>query len=386
MLLEMIHLTRIRMSSLRLMWMRVYFHLIAFQHGRRPRKYSRFSSLVSKAGENYFGQMTNQLRAKGGQAFKAIGERLVLKSNSDIVFAEGAEKMLKEKELRKKRKEIEQIEALWSRAQHDVIRSKIAISDSEADILAREQTKNKAMSLCTENGKSFKYNAPVSSQESVNKMYNKIQKLSEQDQLSILRREVKFKKLLFSDLPSTFSLFKQYNISAKVMYQNLLKLHAVDEVNQETISVEDIYEITDTLSTLNIGKSKGKSNSPTEPTSSSNSVGDLEWPPHDEDFVITLDEEGWNLGCVQCYNSESDQIQVQSLQPLKTRAKDDQGQGRRYWIYAADETCDSYKRKHILDLRPSVSLAKNIKRKDPVFALLNREMVEALSQSLYAAE
>ena len=170
------------------------------------------------------------------------------------------------------------------------------------------------------------------------------------------------------------------------MYQNLLKLHAVDEVNQETISVEDIYEITDTLSTLNIGKSKGKSNSPTEPTSSSNSVGDLEWPPHDEDFVITLDEEGWNLGCVQYYNSESDQIQVQSLQPLKTRAKDDQGQGRRYWIYAADETCDSYKRKHILDLRPSVSLAKNIKRKDPVFALLNREMVEALSQSLYAAE
>ena len=142
MLLEMIHLTRIRMSSLRLMWMRVYFHLIAFQHGRRPRKYSCFSSLVSKVGENYFGQMTNQLRAKGGQAFKAIGERLVLKSNSDIAFAEGAEKMLKDKELRKKRKEIEQIEALWSRAQHDVIRSKIAISDSEADILAREQTRN----------------------------------------------------------------------------------------------------------------------------------------------------------------------------------------------------------------------------------------------------
>ena len=121
--------------------------------------------------------MTNQLRAKGGQAFKAIGERLVLKSNSDIAFAEGAEKMLKDKELRKKRKEIEQIEALWSRAQHDVIRSKIAISDSEADILAREQTKNKAMSLCIENGKRFKYNAPVSSQEDVNKMYNKIQKL-----------------------------------------------------------------------------------------------------------------------------------------------------------------------------------------------------------------
>ena len=37
-----------------------------------------------------------------------------------------------------------------------------------------------------ENGKRFKYNAPVSFQEDVNKMYYKIQKLSEQDQLSII--------------------------------------------------------------------------------------------------------------------------------------------------------------------------------------------------------
>ena len=39
-------------------------------------------------------------------------------------------------------------------------------------------------------------------------MYNKIKRLSEQDQLSIMRRGVKFKKLLFSDLPSDFKLFR----------------------------------------------------------------------------------------------------------------------------------------------------------------------------------
>ena len=33
----------------------------------------------NKVGENYFGQLTDQLRRKGGSAFKAIGERLVLK-------------------------------------------------------------------------------------------------------------------------------------------------------------------------------------------------------------------------------------------------------------------------------------------------------------------
>ena len=60
----------------------------------------------NKVGENYFGQLTNQLRAKGGTAFKAITARLVLKSNADVAFAYGAERMLTDKELRKKHKKI----------------------------------------------------------------------------------------------------------------------------------------------------------------------------------------------------------------------------------------------------------------------------------------
>ena len=52
----------------------------------------------NKVGENYFGQMTNHLRAKTATVFKAIGERLVLKSNADIAFSEGAEKFSIEEE------------------------------------------------------------------------------------------------------------------------------------------------------------------------------------------------------------------------------------------------------------------------------------------------
>ena len=48
--------------------------------------------------------MTNQLRSKTATAFKAIGERLVLKSNADIAFSEGTKHMLKDKQLRKKNK------------------------------------------------------------------------------------------------------------------------------------------------------------------------------------------------------------------------------------------------------------------------------------------
>ena len=201
----------------------------------------------NKVGENYFGQLSEQLRRKGGSAFKAIGERLVLKSNSDLAFAEGAEDMLKDKELKSKKKEVDKIEAEWSKAQKDMIRSKLTVTDSEADILAREQGKNKLLSQCLENRKKFKYDAPVSSQNDVNKLFTKIQGLNESDQLSIMRREVKFKKLVFSELPPDFVLFKQYNITAKQMYQNLLALHSVDNSNQEVISVEDIYEITDSL-------------------------------------------------------------------------------------------------------------------------------------------
>ena len=58
--------------------------------------------------------------------------------------------------------------------------------------------------------------------------------------------------------------------------------------------------------------------------SDSNLSADLEWPPHKEEFVITLDKDEWNLGSVQGYKVDAE-IEVQLLELLKTRAKDDQG-------------------------------------------------------------
>ena len=80
--------------------------------------------------------------------------------------------------------------------------------------------------------------------------------------------------------------------------------------NQETISIEDIYEITETLCTINLGRPKGNSRNPSNvsPSSNSNLVADLEWPPHEEEFVITLDKDGWNLGSVQGYEVVADEI------------------------------------------------------------------------------
>ena len=88
--------------------------------------------------------------------------------------------------------------------------------------------------------KKHKYMAPLSFQADMRKGFDRIKKLSEKDQLSVLRVEVKFKKVMFSEMPSDFVYFKQFNISAKQMYENLLALHAVDPTNQAIIIVEDI--------------------------------------------------------------------------------------------------------------------------------------------------
>ena len=140
--------------------------------------------------------------------------------------------------------------------------------------------------------RAVKYNAPVSSQEDVNKLYSQIHKHSEQDQLAVMRREIKFKRVVFSELPNDFVLFKQYNISAKQMYQNLLALHSVDAAHQEVVSVEDIFAITDSMDSFSIGKQAKKSKAKTAEQVSTSPMSDLQWPPQEEDFIITLGEAG----------------------------------------------------------------------------------------------
>ena len=60
----------------------------------------------NKVGENYFGHMSQQLKSKGGSAFNAINDRLVLKSSADLAFGRHAANMLKDKELKFKQQEI----------------------------------------------------------------------------------------------------------------------------------------------------------------------------------------------------------------------------------------------------------------------------------------
>ena len=198
------------------------------------------------------------------------------------------------------------------------MKSKLALTDTEADKLARDMAKNKLISLCVQNGTKHKYIAPLSSQAEVKKCYDRIKKLSEADQLAILRQEVKLKKALFSEMPNDFVYFKQYNITAKQMYENLLALHTVDPSDQEVITVEDVYVASESVGTQSANKQAKRSRVPVEEP-----LRDFNWPLQEEEFVAILQEDGWNLGSVQSYNQQQDSIYVQALTTLKTRAKDD---------------------------------------------------------------
>ena len=102
----------------------------------------------------------------------------------------------------------------------------------------------------------------------------------------------------------------------------------------------------------------------------------MEQPPQQEEFVIALETDGWRICCVISFDTASNTITAHLLEPIKTQAKDDHG--KTYWIYTTEET-EAYKKKHILTVRPSIILAKNIKQKDPVFALMNHEVIEGIS-------
>ena len=217
----------------------------------------------------------------------------------------------------------------------DITRAIIAATKEQADILANEQAKNKLLSQCIENGTQFNFNAPVSSQKDVHLMFSEIQKLSEKDKLTIMRREVKFKKMMFSELPPDFVLFKQQNITAAKMFQNLLALHAVDPAHQETISMEDIYDVTDTLATLpalDPTISKAKRSGKLGQQSNLRALVDLEWPLCQKEFFIAFEGEGWRVCSSISHNETSNTLIAHQLEPIKTHANYDTGKLTGYTV------------------------------------------------------
>ena len=68
-------------------------------------------------------------------------------------------------------------------------------------------------------------------------------------------------------------------------------------------------------------------------------------------------------------------FKLSRLEPRMTQEK--------HWIYSEKENVDAFEEKHVLAMRPSINLAKNIKQRDPVFALINHEVIKGMTSQFY---
>ena len=67
----------------------------------------------------------------------------------------------------------------------------------------------------------------------------------------------------------------------------MLALHTVDPSDQEVITVEDVYVASQSVGTQSASKQAKRSKVPAEEP-----LRDFIWPLQDEEFVITLQEDG----------------------------------------------------------------------------------------------
>ena len=107
-----------------------------------------------------------------------------------------------------------------------------------------------------------------------------------------MRKEIKFKKLVFLELPKDFIVFKQYNLSSSKIYQNLLALHSVKSAHQENISVEDIYEIAEWFFSSPALQKKSQGEKILPAVEPNEAPANLKWLPWGGEFLVALEGDG----------------------------------------------------------------------------------------------
>ena len=73
--------------------------------------------------------------------------------------------------------------------------------------------------------------------------------------------------------------------------------------------MEDIYVASESAGTQFASKQAKRSS-----VTSEEPLGDFIWPLQEEEFVITLQENDWNLASLQSYNQQDDSVSVQENQ------------------------------------------------------------------------
>ena len=75
--------------------------------------------------------------------------------------------------------------------------------------------------------------------------------------------------------------------------------------------MEDIYVASESVRNQSANKQAKRSRAPSEEP-----LRDFSWPLQEEEFVITLQEDGWNLGSMQSYDPQQDTMDLRNRQDV----------------------------------------------------------------------
>ena len=141
-----------------------------------------------------------------------------------------------------------------------------------------------------------------------------------------------------------FILFKQYNLSLSKMYQNLLALHAVKSGRYLRGGYRWSWRIT--FFSPSSSKSKIKEKNPSPAVEPNEAPANLKWTLPEDDFLVTLEDDGWRICFVVSFDDARNTIEVYELLSISTRAKGDTG--KTYWIYSPEENIETHDEKNVL--------------------------------------
>ena len=72
----------------------------------------------------------------------------------------------------------------------------------------------------------------------------------------------------------------------------------------------------------------------------------LKWPLPEDDFLVTLEDDGWKICFVVSFDDARNTIEVHQLLSISTRVKDNTG--KTYWICSPEENIETHEEKNVL--------------------------------------
>ena len=164
----------------------------------------------TKSVENYFGNLDGRLSKSGARGFEKSVDDLIIKYSQDLI--KPGEYRWRDKHVKTVAKDLKAKAEEFSREQKSLLKS---VTQEEADNLTQENKIIKVVGQCKES-----HNGPFTTTSELNNVVNNWED-TEQKLHYVLNLEIRFRKLSFTTVKNSCSLFRQRNMSIQEKVKNL---------------------------------------------------------------------------------------------------------------------------------------------------------------------